>query len=95
MKKERISENIRKQRRRAVNRPALQFLKQVLYFKATGKWIENPRKLHWHHVNPSEKYLKISWLSARSPERIARELIKCEVLHEDEHRRIHRRRAGQ
>lgn len=94
MKKSRHNENERKRRRRAVHRPAMQFLKQFLYYKATGVWVDDPTTLHWHHRDPLKKFRKLCRLSARSPKRIADELLKCEVVSESEHRRIHMQDGG-
>jgi DNA-binding transcriptional MerR regulator len=82
-------ETARKNRRRYENRRKLQRLKQKLYFRKHGIWIDDPRKLHWHHKDPHSKYKKISHLVTRSWDRILKELKKCDVVHELEHRALH------
>lgn len=79
----------RKARKRRENRRRLRSLKQLLYFTRTGKWVTNPRKLHWHHQDPSLKTRKVCHLVTRSWQRILEEIANCIVLHEDEHLTLH------
>lgn len=88
-KKRREAESSRKAERKMRMRPFLRLMKQMLYYQRTGKWEYDPSKLHWHHVDPSQKTRKICHLVTRHPRRIARELRHCEVVHEKEHWQIH------
>lgn len=87
--KRRIAERKRKAARKAKNTPVLRMLKQVDYARRTGRWEADPTKLHWHHLDPRDKYRKVTHLSTRSHETIVRELSTCIALHQTEHWRVH------
>lgn len=84
----RAAERRRKAKRKARNLPLLRRLKQILYYRRTGRWLP-PMLLHWHHKDPNSKYRKVCHLATRSRETINRELAKCEVLDQWEHRKLH------
>lgn len=48
------------------------------------------KALHFHHRNPSEKFLKLSDMTTYSFARIRAEVAKCDVLCEDCHKTVHR-----
>lgn len=79
----------RKARKRRENRRRLRKLKQLLYFTRTGRWVDDPKRLHWHHTDPNLKTRKVCHLVTRSWQRIQEEIEHCIVLHEDEHLRLH------
>lgn len=87
-------EATRKSKRRRQNRPTVQLLKQLIYYKRTGIWIDDATRLHWHHTDPQTKFLKVSKLVTRSPKTIAQELSLCEVYLDHEHYDLHRRESN-
>lgn len=91
--KKNARERARKAARKAENVPFLRRMKQMSYFQWTGRWIDDPEQLHWHHKDASKKTRKIAHLTTRSSERIAQELRYCEVLHEVEHLALHHTQA--
>lgn len=84
----RKAERERKAKRKAENLPMVRRLKQKKYFKRRRKWLP-PHLLHWHHRDPSSKYRKVCHLMTRSKETINKELKKCTVLDQWEHRKLH------
>jgi hypothetical protein len=90
MRNKNRSEALRKQARRKVNVRILRAMKQQLYYERTGVWEPDPTRLHWHHVDPSRKYMEVCRLSARSLDRILIEVEGCVVVDADEHSRLHR-----
>jgi hypothetical protein len=91
--KKRESERKRKKARKAHMVPFLRRLKQRMYYERTGRWERNPKKLHWHHKDPTLKTRKLCHLTTRSMARVLQELENCVVLHEIEHLALHSKRV--